>query len=62
MIPEETDKLADSGAVAGLCPLTEANLGDGIFDGSDFVSSGGKYGIDSDSCVRISLTEELKML
>ena len=62
MIPEETDKLADSGAVAGLCPLTEANLGDGIFDGSKFVSSGGKYGIGSDSNVRISLTEELRML
>ena len=62
MIPEETNKIADSGAVAGLCPLTEANLGDGIFDGSEFISSGGKYGIGSDSNVRISLTEELRML
>ena len=62
MLPEETVKLAKSGAVAGLCPVTEANLGDGIFDGSEYVSSGGKYGIGSDSNVRISLTEELRML
>ena len=62
MIPEETVKLAKSGAVAGLCPITEANLGDGIFAGSDYVSSGGKYGIGSDSNVCISLTEELRML
>ena len=48
--------------MAGLCPVTEANLGDGIFDGSKYVSSGGKYGIGSDSNVRISLTEELRML
>ena len=62
MIPEETVKLAETGAVAGLCPITEANLGDGIFDGYEYVSSGGKYGIGSDSNVRISLTEELRML
>ena len=37
-------------------------MGDGIFDGSEYVSSGGKYGIGSDSNVRISLTEELRML
>ena len=62
MIQEETVKLAKSGAVAGLCPVTEANLGDGIFDGPEYVSSGGIYGIGSDSNVRISLTEELRML
>jgi len=62
MTPEETFKLAKSGAVAGLCPVTEANLGDGIFNGSEYVSSRGKYGIGSDSNVRISLTEELRML
>ena len=48
--------------MAGLCLLTEANLGDGIFDGSEYVSSGGKFGIGSDSNVRISLTEELRTL
>jgi len=62
MIKEETVKLAKTGAVAGLCPVTEANLGDGIFNGPEYISSGGKYGIGSDSNVRISLTEELKML
>ena len=62
MLPEEIEKLANSGAVAGLCPITEANLGDGIFDGFEYISSGGKYGIGSDSNVRISLTEELRML
>ena len=62
MSNEETLKLAESGAVAGLCPLTEANLGDGTFNGSEYVSYGGKYGIGSDSNVRISLVEELRML
>ena len=62
MHPEEIDKLAKSGAVAGLCPVTEANLGDGIFNGSKYISSGGKYGIGTDSNVSISLTDELRML
>ncbi len=62
MSPAETEGLAQSGAVAGLCPITEANLGDGIFDGAAFVSAGGRYGVGSDSNVRISLTEELRIL
>src|SRR5690606_5630392 len=59
---DETQRLADSGAVAGLCPLTEANLGDGIFRASDFLNQGGKFGIGSDSNIRIGLAEELRML
>jgi formiminoglutamate deiminase len=62
MTSEETVNLAESGAVAGLCPITEANLGDGIFSGTDYISAGGKYGVGSDSNVRISLAEELRML
>ena len=62
MIPEEIQNVAKSGAVVGLCPITEANLGDGVFDGSGFLSSGGKYGIGSDSNVFIALTEELRLL
>ena len=62
MIPEEIQNVAKSGAVVGLCPITEANLGDGVFDGSEFLSSGGKYGIGSDSNVFIALTEELRLL
>lgn len=62
MTPAETEGLARSGAVAGLCPITEGNLGDGIFDGRRFIEQGGFYGIGSDSHVRISLTEELRIL
>ena len=62
MTPEETQNLAKSGAVVGLCPITEANLGDGIFDGTELLLSGGKYGIGSDSNVFIALTEELRLL
>ena len=62
MTPAETLALARSGAVAGLCPITEANLGDGIFDGQRFVQAGGRFGVGSDSNVRISLTEELRLL
>ena len=62
MTEAETKNMARSGAIAGLCPITEANLGDGIFDGPEFISAGGKIGIGSDSNVRISLTEELRLL
>ena len=59
MEPRETLGLAATGAVAGLCPITEANLGDGIFDGMRWLGAGGRFGVGSDSNVRISLTEEL---
>lgn len=62
MIDAETDALARSGAVAGLCPITEANLGDGIFDGAAFIGAGGRFGVGSDSNVRIALAEELRTL
>ncbi len=62
MLPEETTALARSGAVAGLCPLTEASLGDGIFDGVRWLKSGGSIAIGSDSNIRISLAEELRQL
>ncbi|WP_291076099.1 formimidoylglutamate deiminase [Hyphomonas sp.] len=62
MTQDETRRLARSGAVAGVCPVTEANLGDGIFNCVDFVSEGGMFGIGSDSNVRIGLTEELRLL
>jgi formimidoylglutamate deiminase len=58
----ETVGLARTGAVAGLCPITEANLGDGIFDGMRWLGAGGRFGVGSDSNVRISLTEELRLL
>ncbi|KUJ78953.1 formimidoylglutamate deiminase [Ruegeria profundi] len=62
MTDAETRALARSGAVAGLCPITEANLGDGIFNGATYVAEGGQFGVGSDSNTRISLPEELRTL
>ncbi len=62
MTQEETLAMAQSGAVAGLCPITEANLGDGPFNGPAYLKAGGGFGIGSDSNVNISLTEELRTL
>lgn len=62
MEPRETGAMAASGAVAGLCPITESSLGDGIFDGVRYREHGGRFGIGSDSNIRISLSEELRTL
>jgi len=62
MTNKETLDLAASGAVAGLCPITEANLGDGPFNGPAYLNAGGRFGLGSDSNVRISLTEEFRTL
>ncbi len=62
MTPSETAALAATGAVAGLCPETEANLGDGIFDGPGWFAAGGAWGLGTDSNIRISLTGEARML
>ena len=62
MQPAETGALAATGAVAGLCPITEANLGDGVFDAPDFVAAGGVFGVGSDSNVEITASGELRML
>jgi formiminoglutamate deiminase len=62
MEPTETEDLARCGAVAGLCPVTEANLGDGIFDGAHFLGAGGAFGVGSDSNVSIGLPAELAQL
>ncbi|WP_172330853.1 formimidoylglutamate deiminase [Mangrovicoccus sp. HB161399] len=59
---EEVSGIAASGAVAGLCPVTEANLGDGFFPAPDFLAQDGRFGIGTDSNVRISLAEELRVL
>jgi len=58
----ETTALASSGVVAGLCPTTEANLGDGIFPLMKFFNAGGNFGIGSDSHISISMVEELRWL
>ncbi|WP_313803980.1 formimidoylglutamate deiminase [Sphingobium sp.] len=62
MTDAETAAIARRGAIAGLCPMTEANLGDGIFPAPAFLKAGGRFGIGSDSNVSISLAQELRML
>ncbi|WP_137702151.1 formimidoylglutamate deiminase [Marimonas lutisalis] len=58
----ETRALAQTGAVAGLCPITESSLGDGIFNGTEFATAGGRFGVGSDSNIHIALFHELATL
>jgi formiminoglutamate deiminase len=58
----EIRSMAESGAVAGLCPVTEANLGDGTFNAPEFIKRGGVFGIGSDSNVLIGVNDELRQL
>jgi len=58
----ELDRIAASGAVVGLCPTTEANLGDGLFPLGAFAARGGRFGIGTDSHVSRSPVEELRLL
>ena len=60
--PEERNALAATGAVAGLCPSTEANLGDGVFDAAAYSAAAGVWGIGSDSHASVSAAEELRLL
>src|SRR5262249_34987627 len=62
MSEAETGRLAASGAVAGLCPTTEANLGDGFFPAASYLAHGGRVGIGSDSHISVSPVEELRWL
>jgi formimidoylglutamate deiminase len=62
MSPEEIRRMAASGAVAGLCPSTECNLGDGIFPAAAYASQGGRWGIGSDSHICVNAAEELMLL
>jgi formimidoylglutamate deiminase len=62
MDDSERARLASSGAVAGLCQTTEANLGDGIFPLRAFLADRGRFGIGSDSNVCTSPVEELRWL
>jgi len=58
----EAAQLAARGAVAGLCPVTEANLGDGIFPATKYFAAGGAFGIGTDSNVSIRVADELRQL
>jgi formiminoglutamate deiminase len=62
MAPSEVERAAQSGAVVGLCPITEANLGDGVFEGPAYLSAGGRFGVGSDSNVLIDAAQELRLL
>ncbi|MGX1165665.1 formimidoylglutamate deiminase [Bradyrhizobium sp. USDA 372] len=62
MTDEEVTTFARTGAVAGLCPITEASLGDGIFSAREFVAAGGLFGVGTDSNVLIGAADELRQL
>jgi formiminoglutamate deiminase len=59
---EEVAAFARTGAVAGLCPITEASLGDGIFPAREFLDAGGSFGVGTDSNVLIGVADELRQL
>jgi formiminoglutamate deiminase len=60
--PTEMRQIAERQAVVGLCPVTEASLGDGTFPARDFLMAGGRYGVGTDSNVQIGVADELRQL
>jgi len=58
----EVKRMAESGVVVGICPTTEANLGDGLFPAVAYTEAGGRWGIGSDSHVSVTVLEELRWL
>ena len=62
MTKSETQAVAQSGAVVGICPTTEGNLGDGFFNAVEYLKAKGNFGIGSDSHISVSPTEELRWL
>jgi formiminoglutamate deiminase len=62
MTAEETQKMARSGMIAGLCPTTEANLGDGIFRCAEFLPNSGRISVGSDSHIEVSPASDLRQL
>ncbi len=59
---QELHRSATSGAVAGLCLTTEANLGDGVFPALEFLQAGGTFGVGSDSHISVDWRSELRLL
>jgi formimidoylglutamate deiminase len=62
MTDAETEAMAKAGVIAGLCPTTEANLGDGIFPAGRFLKAGGIISIGSDSHISVSPAEDIRQL
>lgn len=59
---EEVNAFAKTGAVAGLCPITEASLGDGTFPAREYLDAGGLFGVGTDSNVLVGVADELRQL
>jgi len=62
MTSDETARLAATGATVGLCPLTEASLGDGTFPAVAWQAAGGRIAIGTDSNIQIDVAAELRQL
>jgi formimidoylglutamate deiminase len=62
MTDDEMRRLVRCGAVAGLCPVTESNLGDGVFATAAYLAARGRFGVGTDSNILISPCEELRAL
>lgn len=62
MTADEYQRAARTGAVAGVCPSTEANLGDGLFDMPAWLAAQGAWGLGSDSHATVNAAEELLLL
>jgi formiminoglutamate deiminase len=58
----ELERIAAEGAVVGLCPITEASLGDGVFPALEFQAFGGRVGIGTDSNILLDAGAELRAL
>lgn len=59
---QERKSIVASKAIAGICPTTEANLGDGIFPTTEFLQENGTFAIGSDSHISVNPIEELRWL
>ena len=59
---DELESMVSAGLIAGLCPTTEANLGDGTFAAERYLLLGGRFGVGSDSHVSVDPAEELRLL
>jgi formimidoylglutamate deiminase len=59
---DEIQAMAHRDATVGLCPTTEADLGDGVFPAEAFLAAGGRFGVGSDAQVSASPFEELRLL
>ncbi len=60
--PSELHSLQATGAAIVICPSTEANLGDGVFDFQAWARLGGRWSIGSDSHVTRHALQELQLL